>query len=114
MWEDWKAKVLAVADIHAPYVTPNGRNEYVPWITVEIKRSIHHRDFPRKRAVKTKSKYTHEAYKKARNEVNKLIKHTKATYYMNAFNHCESNSKELWGEISDLTNKKPKPQLFLK
>ena len=85
MWEDWKAKFLAVADIHAPYVTRKVRNEYVPWITVEIKRSIHHRDFLKKNAVKTKSKYIHEAYKKTRNEVNKLIKHTKATYYMNAF-----------------------------
>ena len=27
MWEDWKAKFLAVADIHAPYVTRNVRNE---------------------------------------------------------------------------------------
>ena len=91
MWEDWRAKFLAVADIHAPYVTRKVRNDYVPWITAEIKRSIHHRHFLKKKAVKTKSKFTHEAYKKARNEVNKLIIHTKATYYMNAFNDCESN-----------------------
>ena len=108
MWEDWKAKFLAVADMHAPYVTRKVRNEYVPWITVEIKISIHHRDFLKNKAVKTKSKYIHEAYKKARNDVNKLIKHTKATYYMNAFNHCESNPKEMWRKISDLTNKKTK------
>ena len=37
MWEDWKAKFLAVVDIHAPCVTRKVRNEYVPWITVEIK-----------------------------------------------------------------------------
>ena len=115
MWEDWKVKFLAAADIHASYVTRKVRNEYAPWITVEIKRSIHHRDFLKKKAVKTKSKYIHEANKKARNETNKLIKHTKATYYMNAFNHCESNPKEMWRKIlSDLTNKKPKLQLFLK
>ncbi len=47
-------------------------------------------------------------YKKARNEVNKLIKHTKATYYMNAFNDCESNPKEMRRKISDLTNKRAK------
>ena len=108
MWEDWRAKFLAGADIHAPYVTRKVRNDYVPWITAEIKRSIHHRDFLKKKAVKTKSKFTHEAYKKARNEVNKLIKHTKATYYMNAFNDCESNPKEMWRKISDLTNKRAK------
>ena len=47
-------------------------------------------------------------YKKARNEVNKLIKHTKATYYMNAFNDCESNPKEMRRKISDVTNKRAK------
>ncbi len=32
----------------------------------------------------------------------------KATYYMNAFNDCESNPKETWRKISDLTNKRAK------
>ncbi len=32
----------------------------------------------------------------------------KATYYMNAFNDCESNPKEMWRKISDLTNKRAK------
>ncbi len=40
MWEDWRAKFLAVADMHAPYVTREVRNDYVPWITAEIKRSM--------------------------------------------------------------------------
>ena len=111
MWKDWRAKFLAVADIH---VTCKVRNDYVPWITAEIKRSIHHRDFLKKKAVKTKSKFTHEAYKKAWNEVNKLNKHMKATYYMNAFKDCESNPKETWKKISDLTNERPKPLIFLK
>ncbi|CAB4007436.1 Hypothetical predicted protein [Paramuricea clavata] len=33
---------------------------------------------------------------------------TQATYYMNAFNQYESNPKEMWKKISDLTNKKTK------
>jgi hypothetical protein len=39
MWEDWKTKFLAVADIHAPYITRKVRNDYVPWITAEIKKT---------------------------------------------------------------------------
>ncbi len=31
-WEDWRAKFLEVADIHAPYVTRKVRNDYVPWL----------------------------------------------------------------------------------
>ena len=30
MWEDWRAKFLAVADIHAPYVTRKVRNDLYP------------------------------------------------------------------------------------
>ena len=29
MWEDWKTKFLAVADIHAPYITRKVRNDYM-------------------------------------------------------------------------------------
>jgi hypothetical protein len=108
MWEDWKTIFLAVADTHAPYITRKVRNDYVPWITAEIKNSMYYRDSLKKKAVKTKSKYAHEVYKRARNDVNKIIKHTKATYYMNAFNHYESNLKQMWKKISDLTSKKTK------
>ncbi len=53
--------------------------------------------------------------RKVRNDyVNKLNKHMKATYYMNAFKDCESNPKETWKKISDLTNERPKPLIFLK
>jgi hypothetical protein len=69
---------------------------------------MYYRDSLKKKAVKTKSKYAHEVYKRARNDVNKIIKHTKATYYMNAFNQYESNLKEMWKKISDVTNKKTK------
>ena len=42
---------------------------------------MNYRDTLKKKAVKTKSSRFHEAYKTARNDVNRLIKNTKASYF---------------------------------
>ena len=67
----------------------------VPWLTSDIKTKIYNRAFLKKKAVKTGSTYFHNSYKKARNELNKLIKETKVKYYTHAIkptkiqNPCE-------------------------
>ena len=84
------------------------RSEYAPWITDTIKRSIYHRDLLRKKAVKTGSENVNKTYKRARNDLNKLIKNTKANYFMNALNNTKKNSKEMWKMVNKLTNKQSK------
>ena len=108
LWNDWKAKFLVAADTHAPPVTRRFRSEYAPWLTTEIKNKIYNRDFLKKKAVKTGSERIHKAYKEARNELNKLVKNTKPSYYKNALNQCNKNPKEMWKTINKLTNKKSK------
>ena len=54
------------------------------------------------------SERIHKAYKEARNELNKLVKNTKASYYKNALNQCNKNPKEMWKTINKLTSKKSK------
>lgn len=108
LWNDWKTKFLAIADAHAPLVTRKVRSEYAPWLTNEIKNKIYLRDSLKKRAVKTGSSRTHEEYKKTRNEVNKLVKNTKANYFKCALNQCNKNPRDMWKTISKLTNKKSK------
>jgi hypothetical protein len=51
------------------------------------------RDYLKKKAVQTKSKQYHDAYKKQRNELNKLIKETNAECFKNKLNSCERNHK---------------------
>ena len=46
-----------------------------------------------------------KAYKRARNDLNMLIKNTKANYFMNALNNTKKNPKEMWMMINKLTNK---------
>ena len=49
LWEEWKSKFLAVADLHAPPITRKVRSEYAPWITENIKKSMQNRDYLKKR-----------------------------------------------------------------
>ena len=48
VWNDWKVRFLAVADMHAPQITRKVKNEHIPWITPRIKDRIHNRDFLKK------------------------------------------------------------------
>ena len=75
--EDFKTKFLLVADVHAPQITRKVKSEYTPWMTNNIKKQIYHRDFLKKKAIKTGSENMLAAYKKSRNALNKLIKDTK-------------------------------------
>jgi L-arabinose isomerase len=67
IWENWKTIFLSVADFHAPERTRK-------WITENIKQTMRRRDFLKKKAVKTGSKQFHDAYKRTRNDLNRLIK----------------------------------------
>ncbi|CAB3992545.1 Hypothetical predicted protein, partial [Paramuricea clavata] len=61
-----------------------------------------------KKAVKSGTRNVHEAYKRARNEVNKLVKNTKTKYFMNALSENNQNHKTMWNTIRTLTNKNSK------
>jgi predicted Holliday junction resolvase-like endonuclease len=66
------------------------------------------RDTLKKKAVKTKSSCFHEAYKTARNDVNRLIKNTKASYFQGVISNSKNNSKEMWRNINQLIGKTSK------
>ena len=108
LWDDWKENFLLVAEMHAPPVIRRVRSEHVPWLTSEIQTKIYHRDFLKKKAIKTGPTHFHNAYKKARNNLSKLVKDTKANYYNNAINQCNKDPKSMWKTINQLTNKKSK------
>ena len=51
--------------------------------------------------VKTGSAHFYNAYKKARNELNSLIKSTKARYYNDALNQCKKDPKAMWKTLTE-------------
>ncbi len=71
---------MFVADVHAPQITRKVKSEYTSWMTNNIKeivKQIYHRDFLKKKAIKTGSENMFVAYKKARNASNELSKDAK-------------------------------------
>ena len=108
LWEDFKTKFLLVADVHAPQITRKVKSEYTPWMTNNTKKQIYHRDFLKKKTIKTGSEDMFVAYKKSRNALNKLIKDTKRNYYTSALNDAKNNPKNMcmMETINKLTNKK--------
>ena len=59
----------------------------------------------RKKAVKTKSTYYDNAYKKARNRINKMIKNSKQKYFQNYIDGNRGNPKKMWDGINQLLGK---------
>ena len=52
MWESWKNIFNMVLEKHAPTRIRKVRSEYAPWLTSNIKKSMYHRDYLKKMAVK--------------------------------------------------------------
>ena len=105
---------MLVADVHAPQITRKVKSEYTLWMTNNIKKQIYHRDFLKKKAIKTGSENMFVAYKKSRNALNKLIKDTKRNYYTSALNDAKNNPTNMWDTIDKLTNKKSKTTTITK
>ena len=59
----------------------------------------------RKKAVKTKSTYFHNAYKKARNKINKMLKNLKQKYFQNHIDDNRGNPKKMWDGIIQFLSK---------
>ena len=75
---------------------------YAPWLTTSIRHEMNHRDYLKKKAVKTKSEYFDKAYKAQRNLVNKLIKSAKTEYCKNNIDQNMKNPKEMWRNINQV------------
>ena len=82
-------------------------------MTNEIKSLSFHRDFLKKKAIKHNSTRYHELYKDCRNNLNRLIKNTKAEYFKHKLENSK-NCKDGWKTINELLNKKSKSTIINK
>ena len=97
LWESRKSIFNIVLQKHAPTRLRKLWSEYAPWLTESLKKSMYHRDYLRKMAVKHNSQYFNEAYKKQRNKVNKNVKESKSAYYKNNISYNKNNPIEKCG-----------------
>ena len=89
VWEDIFTKIL---DIHAPMKRNRVRNKPSPWLTPEIMKLMHHRDYLKRKSISNKSQVTIEAYKHARNNVNAAIRRGKINYLTKEIKQDSQNS----------------------
>ena len=108
LWINFRDKFNEISSLHAPIRQRRVTSKYAPWLNREIKNLMNYRDHMKKRAVKTKSNYYSYVYKRARNQVNKLIKDTKAKYFQSVINSSKNNPKEMWRNINQIIGKHSK------
>ena len=106
-WETWKEIFLDMVNKHAPLRHKSVKSEYNPWMTNEIKRQCHHRDYLKKKSVRLNSPHYAQAYKQCKNNLNSYIKETKRWYYNSKLPNS-ANIKESWQTINELLNRKSK------
>ena len=104
-WCEWKEIFLQIADTHAPCKSKKVRNKRCPWLNNDIKKLSYHRDYLKKKAIQFNSPTYHQAYKKCRNQVNRLIRNTKGHYYKTKLENSKG-SKDSWKYINELLNTK--------
>ena len=108
MWHAWKHTLMNVIDKHAPLRTKRIRNKTSPWITCELIRKIHKRDFLKRKLVSTNDLVSWEQYKTARNDVNNSIKQEKRKYFATNLAANKNDPRKTWKLINDLQSRQNK------
>ena len=97
---------MEVVDKHAPLQSKRVSNKHSPWITYELTRKIHKRNYMKKIAIQENSATAWERYKQARNEVNNAIKSAKKRYFTHNLELNKMNPRKTWKLIDDLCSRK--------
>ena len=85
MWDIWKHLLTSVIDKHAPLRKKRIKNKRSCWITNELLREMHKRDFLKKKAASTIDPLIWKKFKDARNKANDSAKKAKRTYFSENF-----------------------------
>ena len=79
-----------------------------PWITKSIRKAIQRREKMYKKFIKAKDvvikEQYHQKYKELRNEIVKLCRESKLSYYQQYFTENVKNSKKMWLGIKSIIN----------
>ena len=110
MWIVWKDLFLSTLDKHAPIRTKRiSTKKRSPWITHELIRKMHTRDYFKKRFVLTRNIEDWHKYKKARNDANSSIKRAKQAYFRSNLELNKADPRKAWRLINDLLSRQSGP-----
>ena len=85
MWRAWQNTFSNVVDRHAPIRIKRVRTSKSPWITPQLKQSMHDRDVLKIIAIRSNDLSDWRVFRNCRNTVNNDVKFAKEMYYKNAF-----------------------------
>ena len=108
MWDVWKQLLTSVIDKHAPLRTKRIKNKSSPWITNELLREIHNRDFLKKKAASTNDPLVWKQFKDARNKTNNSIKKAKRKCFSEKLDANKGNPRKTWRLINELHSRQSK------
>ena len=108
LWLFFRDSFNEVSNRHAPLVTRRLKSKSCPWITTDIVKLIHERDYAHKSFRKTHNQSYWDNYKHLRNQVTSLIRNTKRSFYENEINNNLGNASHLWKVINGILPTKSK------
>ena len=105
MWRVWVDMLMGVVNKHAPIRETRIGKKRSPWITPNILQKMRTRDYLKKKFETTKDILTWNLYKKARNELNNILKQSKRAYFRTNLDSAKNNPKKTWNLINQLSSR---------
>ena len=98
-WNIFKQFLTEVINKHVPLIKKKVRGRDCPWLNNAIKSKMNERDYHLRKARRTGNENDWSAYRRLRNTVTRLIRHSKATYTRTILRENVSRPKEFWSHI---------------
>ena len=108
MWLIWKSLFMQSVDKFAPLREKRIRHKKSPWLTPDLLRQIHKRDYLKKLSIMTGDPSDWQKFKNVRNQISNAIKRAKRDYYTENLELHKGNPRKTWSLINDLSSRKCK------
>ena len=105
MWATWKSLLMTCIDKHAPLRSKRAGKKKSPWITSQLLRHMHRRDYLKQKAALSNDQALWEEYKLARNHTNNEIKKAKQKYFTTNLENAKTNPRKTWNLINELSSR---------
>ena len=112
-WNLWKDEFLRISNLHCPIFIKPIRDYSKPWISTEIIKQIHRRNYLHRKALRTKCPADCIRYKHIRKDITSSIRQSKFTYFNEKIN-SSNNSRNIWKALKEaLTHKQHRGPVLL-
>ena len=110
-WDEFKNVFIKLNNEHAPIQCRRLKNKSNPWFDADILAMIYRRDYLKCKSIACKDRRLWQDYRSQRNTVTRVIRQRKRNYYDEKINENESNPKQLWKVLNQLTGKQQRDEI---